>query len=620
MSGRARPRAASAAGPRRLLRPAALGLLGLLAAAAAAPAATPEIRAAATAATLAYRDAWRTNHREAVMETMTPDAVIVPSGREPIRGDAAISAFFWPAGGQETTVTAMEQTIESIEGFGDVAVVSGQGLLSFTWPQDGRTESRTQRSTFVNVVRRLPDGDWKITMRSWSDLRSPGAATPPAAPAPAAVPPATPTTAPATVTPAAATSGAPYDSAWPHFSPDGRSLVFASTREEGDWEIHVMQVDGTEAKRLTRSPGRDAHPYYSPDRKAILFQSPRDGGGSEGEVDLYAMDLDGGNVRRLVTAKGFDGVPVPAPAGTLLAYMHGTRAGEAWHWEIRIIDDARGRRDRALTQNSWSSQVPSWSPDGKRLAIFADPQGRDQLFILDVANGKATPLAPSPGADRTPAFSPDGRFVAFTSTRDDPASDRRDLYRVEAATGAVTRLTTGFDVWSQPAWSPDGRRIAFSAKRPGVEEIFLLDLDGGAPLRLTRGAEGWRSDDPRFRLEAAVQEYARLTRAMDADRLAAAYETDGALINPGMEALAGRDAIRKFLASFTDVKVTAASMTTTATELFGDTALVWGDYAETVVMGDKPQAEYRGRFVSEWGRGPNGRWLVRRMLTQPSGS
>jgi len=54
--------------------------------------------------------------------------------------------------------------------------------------------------------------------------------------------------------------------------------------------------------------------------------------------------------------------------------------------------------------------------------------------------------------------------------------------------------------------------------------------------------------------------------------------------------------------------------------LFGDTAIVWGDYAGTVVVGDKPPSEHRGRFVSEWGRLPNGRWLVRRMLAQPSAS
>jgi Tol biopolymer transport system component/ketosteroid isomerase-like protein len=415
---------------------------------------------------------------------------------------------------------------------------------------------------------------------------------------------------------APAEATAPYDSAWPHWSPDGRSLVFSSTREEGDWEIHTMRADGTGALRLTRSPGRDAHPYYTPDGGRILFQSPRDSG-VEGEVDLYSMNLGGGDVQRLVTGPGFDGVPVPSPDGAWIAYMHGTRAGEGWHWEIRRID-VRGQRERALTRGAWNSQVPTWSPDGRRLAIYADHEGRDQLFLLDLRSGKTTPLAPSGGADRTPAFSPDGRFVAFVSTRDGGPDGPRDLYMVEVASGTVTRLTTGFDVWSQPAWSPDGRRIALSAKRQGVDEIFVLDLDGGAPVRLTRGAEGWRSDDPRFEVEAALQEYARLTRAMDADRLAAAYETDGALINPGMDPVVGREAIRKFLGSFTGVRVVANSMSSSATERFGDAAFIWGDYAESVVIGDQPGKDFRGRFVAEWRRQPDGRWLLRRLLTQPS--
>ncbi|HKQ97366.1 MAG TPA: DUF4440 domain-containing protein [Candidatus Polarisedimenticolia bacterium] len=413
-------------------------------------------------------------------------------------------------------------------------------------------------------------------------------------------------------------SAAPYESAWPQFSADGRSLVFSSTREDGDWEIHVMQVDGTGAKRLTRSPGRDAHPYYTRDRKGILFQSPPDGAGNEREVDLYAMNLEGNDVRRLVTGPGFDGVPVPSPDGGTIAYMHGERTGDAWHWEIKLVD-TRGRRERALTGNAWSSQVPSWSPDGKRIVCFADPEGRDQLYVLDVATGKPTPLAPSRGRDIAPAFSPDGRMVAFSSTRDNLEADKRDLYVVEVASGTVTRLTTGFDIWSQPAWSPDGRRLAFSSKRQGVDEIFLLEREsGGAPIRLTRGAEGWSSDDPRFDVEAALQEYVRLARLMDAKRLAAAYEADGALVNPGMEPVVGREALVRFLGSFTGVKMLANAMTSTATELFGDTALVWGDYAETVVIGDKPPADFRGRFVAEWGRQANGRWLVRRLMTQPA--
>ena len=276
---------------------------------------------------------------------------------------------------------------------------------------------------------------------------------------------------------------APYDSAWPQFSPDGRRIVFASTREEDDWEIYVMNPDGTGAKRLTHAKGRDAHPIFTRDGKRIFFQSPR--GHEEGEVDLYVMDADGGHQTPLVTGPGFDGVPALSPDGRTMAYMHGTPQGDHFHWEIHLADPD-GRNDRALTANAWSSQVPVFDPKGGRIALHADPQGRNQLFLMDLATRATTPLAPATGVSEVPSFSPDGRFIAFTSTRDGP----RDLYRVEVATGRMMRLTTGFDVWSQAGWSPDGRRIAFSAKVAGRDEIFWIDSDGGGgtPARLTHGA------------------------------------------------------------------------------------------------------------------------------------
>jgi ketosteroid isomerase-like protein len=134
---------------------------------------SPEARSAASAATLAYRDAWLSNRPDAVMATLTSDAVLLPSGMEPLAGAAAIRAFWWPADGPTTTITAMEQTIDEITGEGDLAIVRGHGSLTFTLRRDGRENTRTQQSTFLNVVRRQADGSWKITHRMWSDLKGP---------------------------------------------------------------------------------------------------------------------------------------------------------------------------------------------------------------------------------------------------------------------------------------------------------------------------------------------------------------------------------------------------------------------------------------------------------------
>jgi ketosteroid isomerase-like protein len=132
---------------------------------------SPEARSAASAATLAYRDAWLANRPDAVMATLSPDAVLLPSGLEPISGAAAIRAFWWPEGGPAATITAMEQTIDEVTGAGGVAIVRGHGSLTFSLRQNGREETRSQRSTFLNVVRRQPDGRWLITHRMWSDRK-----------------------------------------------------------------------------------------------------------------------------------------------------------------------------------------------------------------------------------------------------------------------------------------------------------------------------------------------------------------------------------------------------------------------------------------------------------------
>ena len=105
--------------------------------------------------------------------------------------------------------------------------------------------------------------------------------------------------------------------------------------------------------------------------------------------------------------------------------------------------------------------MPSWSPDGRRLAFYADPEGRDQLFLLDVASGAVTPLPGSAAADETPLSRP----TAASSRSSRRATGAATSTVIEIVSGAVTRLTRGSTVWAQPSWSPDGRRILFSAQK-----------------------------------------------------------------------------------------------------------------------------------------------------------
>jgi uncharacterized protein (TIGR02246 family) len=126
--------------------------------------------------------------------------------------------------------------------------------------------------------------------------------------------------------------------------------------------------------------------------------------------------------------------------------------------------------------------------------------------------------------------------------------------------------------------------------------------------------------DARSEVESAMQDYARLQAVADSDGLAASYTQDGELLEPGMEALSGREAIKKFLASFGDVRIEWASMTSGAIDVWGDAAVQRGSYAQRVTLPGKPAEEHRGRYVAQWSRQASGKWLIRRLMMQPSGS
>jgi dipeptidyl aminopeptidase/acylaminoacyl peptidase len=137
----------------------------------------------------------------------------------------------------------------------------------------------------------------------------------------------------------------------PAWSPDGTKLAFASFRP-GNYDVYVMNADGSGQTRLTADPGHEGAPDWSPDGSMIAFFSNR-----EGRANIYVMDADGGRQRQLTADPVGATTPAWSPDGTKIAFA-GFRDGNG---EIYVID-ADGTNETRLTANAALDFAPDWQP------------------------------------------------------------------------------------------------------------------------------------------------------------------------------------------------------------------------------------------------------------------
>lgn len=188
-------------------------------------------------------------------------------------------------------------------------------------------------------------------------------------------------------------------------------------------DIYTINLNGTGLRRLTDAPGYDAEGSYSPDGKQIVFTSSRDGG-----PDLYVMDADGSNVRQLTNVPGYDGGPFFSPDGKWVIFRS-DRQKE--HMLQLFAISADGKTEVQLTNNldqvNW---CPYFHPSGKYLIWSGADYSKGpamahfNLYTMDldwtggtVKAGAVTQITHSTAADVLPVFSPDGKHLMWTSTR-----------------------------------------------------------------------------------------------------------------------------------------------------------------------------------------------------------
>ncbi len=221
----------------------------------------------------------------------------------------------------------------------------------------------------------------------------------------------------------AAATSAPGPEFFPSLSPDGRLLAYAG-REGGRWDVYRLSLGEPRATNLTAEwPGDDTQPAFSPDGASIAFRSSRDGGG------IFVMTAAGESVRRI--------------------------ADRGWN--------------------------PSWSPDGREVAfathpVFDSPYDRpnpSELWAVSLADGRTRRLTRDDAVQ--PAWSPHGHRVAFWGL--EKGGSRRDLWTVPAGGGAAVPVTGDEAIDWSPAWSPDGRYLYFSSDRGGSMNLWRVAID-----------------------------------------------------------------------------------------------------------------------------------------------
>ena len=291
----------------------------------------------------------------------------------------------------------------------------------------------------------------------------------------------------------------PFDHREPRFSPDGKRVAFSSDLG-GSYGIHVLDLASGKITAWADGPADEAAPAWSPDGTTLAFT-----------VDTTAIDAvdETGNRRRLVEPKGgllyapfwlpggtgigyvrFEGEPqLPGPTSLIVGDRAVTGPAEdvfpfraAWLSATEILYTADGKLVRRDLGSGQTKTVP--------FAVRAQVTPRRPRHSADVTRPGARPVRGIVG----PALSPDAKQVAFCALG--------DLW-LQRIGGNPERLTHDGFLTTDPAWSPDGRFLAYTSDRTGNPDLWLRDLRDGSERRLTAlsyaaVAPAWSPDGARI--------------------------------------------------------------------------------------------------------------------------
>ena len=161
---------------------------------------------------------------------------------------------------------------------------------------------------------------------------------------------------------------------------------------------------------------------------------------------------------------------------THVAYVAVSGEPPAQHYELYVAD-ADGANQRRILESPRPLMSPAWSPDGQWLAYVSFETKRSAVYVQLVSTGERRQVSARAGINGAPAWSPDGQKLALTLGG---GSGNPDIYVLDLATQGLTRITDDPAIDTEPEWAPDGHSIYFTSDRAGSPQIYQIGVQPGS--------------------------------------------------------------------------------------------------------------------------------------------